>query len=163
MNKYTIAVLVLVVTIGGGIWLYLSGDRRQIERQLDTLTELAGKNQEEPMFEMVRKAGTMGKIFAEECVLDIEEYDHHGTYSRKDIIDRILMVRKRSGSLKAALYDRNITVHDGRSADISATLHVTGIDNEASMSDAREVELTMIKHEGDWQINQVVFIQVLER
>ncbi|PID72191.1 MAG: hypothetical protein CSB34_03815 [Desulfobulbus propionicus] len=163
MNKIGFVVLILLAAIGGGSWLYLSGDTRQINKQLDNLTALAAKSQEEPMLEMVRKAGTMGKIFAEECELEIEEYDHQGTYSRKDIIDRILMVRKRSTTLGVDIYDRDITVFDGNRADITATLHVTGMENEESMSDARELELNMVKHEGDWQISKVVFVQVLER
>ena len=163
MKKYHILVVILLAAAALSTWLYFTSDTRQIRSQLDTLTELSEKNGPEQGIEALSRAAAIGKLFSEQCTLQLEEYGHRGTYYRKDIMDTVFMVRNRSHQITLKMYDITIAVEKSTHATIALTLHLSGVVEEERAVDVSEIALTMKKEEGDWLIDSVTVVQVLER
>ncbi len=145
------------------LWFHLNGDVRQINKQLQSLTELTSKSKKESSIKSLQKAAEIGKIFNDPCILNLDQYDHTGSYSRKRIIDRILMVRAMSQQVSVSFYDTDIQVTEEKQANISTTMYAKGIENHNKSADIRELAMIMEKIDGDWLITSVTFVEVLEQ
>lgn len=163
MKKSHILIVIVLAGTALSTWLYLTSDTRQIRNQLNTLSELSEKKGPEQGIEALTKAAGIGKLFSEQCTLELEEYGHRGTYFRKDITDSVFMVRNRSRQTTLKMYDITITVENSTHAAIALTLHLSGVVGEETAVDVSEIALTMNKKEGDWLIDSVTVVQVLER
>ena len=163
MKKSHILIVIFLTGTALSTWLYLTSDTRQIHSQLSTLTELSEKKGTEQGIEALTKAAGIGKLFSEQCTLELEEYGHRGTYFRKDITDSVFMIRNRSHQITLKMYDITITVENPPGAAIALTLHLSGVVGEEKAVDVSEIALTMNKEEGDWLIDSVTVVQVLER
>ena len=163
MKKSHILIVIVLAATALSTWLYLTNDTRQIRSQLNTLAELSEKKETEQGIEALSKAAGIGKLFSEQCTLQLEEYGHRGTYFRKDITDSVFMVRNRSHQITLKMYDITITVEKPTRAAIALTLHLSGVVGEETAVDVNEIALTMNKEEGDWLIDSVTVVQILER
>lgn len=163
MKKYHILIVIVLASTALSTWLYLTSDTRQIRNQLNMLVELSDKSGTEHGIETLSKAAGIGKLFSEKCTLQLEEYGHRGTYFRKDITDSVFMIRNRSQQITVTMYDITIAIENKTRAAIALTLHLSGVVGEETAVDVNEIALTMNKEEGDWLIDSVTVVQVLER
>ena len=163
MKKSHILIVIVLAGTALSTWLYLTNDTRQIRNQLNTLVALSDKKGTEQGIEALSKAAGIGKLFNEQCTLQLDEYGHRGTYFRKDITDSVFMIRNRSHQITVTMYDITIAIENKTHAAIVLTLHISGVIGEEKAVDVSEVALTMNKEEGDWLIDSVTVVQVLER
>lgn len=165
MKKSHILIVIVLAGTALSTWLYLTSDTRQIRNQLNTLVTLSDKKGPEQGIEALSKAAGIGKLFSEQCTLKLEEYGHSGTYFRKDITDSVFMIRNRSHQITVTMYDITIAIDKPTHAVLTLTLHLSGMVGEGDETavDVSEIALTMNKEEGDWLIDSVTVVQVLER
>lgn len=152
-----------VVCVAVVVWLFLTSDARQVQRRLDALSQLIAKQGQEQGLEALSRAAEIGSLFAEQCSLSLEEYGQQGTYTRKDIIDSVFMARNRYQEITLTFYDTLITLGDNRQAEILATLHLTTTSGRDTMTDVGEIALHLTNIDGEWLIDAVTLVQVLER
>ncbi len=158
-NSIALGIIILVVVLF--FWLSRDSDVQKIKKNLQTLTQLCSKQQQESTLDSLQKAGTIVKLLTDPCQLYLEKYDHQGEYSRKEIRDRILLVRNRSDNIKVRLHDTSIKVK-AEEAEVTATLDVQGVADQEEAATIQEVVFSMKKTDGDWLLSRVTFVEVLE-
>ncbi len=159
-----IVIILVVFTLAAGSFYFLSpGREKQIRKQLTRLTEYAAREPAEPTLTTVAKAARIGALFADPCSLDIENPSMNGSFSRKEVMDRINMVRHYFSSLNVSLYDITIAFPEEARAEVVLTMRLTGTRDNEDYTDTREVEFTMEKPDKKWLISRVHLVEVLEQ
>ncbi|PIE60550.1 MAG: hypothetical protein CSA31_01350 [Desulfobulbus propionicus] len=161
MNTRFFILVTLIAAVSVAVYLYLHNDKRKIKQQLNHLTELAEKKEGETAVKAFTAAGKFGKLFTDPCFLQVELYDHVGEYTRKDIVDRMLMIRNMTTQLHAGMRNIEISIHKNDSAEISSILTVKQSIEGKTTVDVFALTLSMHRKKGDWLINQVV-LELLE-
>ncbi len=160
-SQYSLILILLLIAATAWWW---PNDEKEILQQLKTLTELSSKQTQEQGVEALTKAAQIGALFTDPCQVEIEAYSHNGSYSRKDIIDRIIFIRNRPHPFSVSLDDTTITLEaaDGI-ATVIATLQVRGLEGDEMVADVQEIALVMNKQEGEWLIGAATVVEVLRR
>ncbi len=161
MNKIILFLLLIAAFVSG--YLYLHSDNRLIHKQLERLSSQLNKEGDETGVESITAAAGVGKLFNDPCTLNIEEYEHQGSYPRKEIVQKVLMLRNQSSLLKVHLQDISIQKEGKKSAVVDATLLVERNQGSTAVNSVHELQLFMDKVSGTWLINGMVIVQVLER
>jgi hypothetical protein len=157
------AIALLSLLICGLIWINLDSDERKIKKTLQTITELAEKKQKEAALDSLQKAAKIGKFFHDPATLSLKDYNQSGLFSRKEITDKIIIVRARGQKISVSFHDTVIEVFEGEQASITTTMYAKGIENQSEKADIRELDLTMVKTDGTWLISKVTFVDVLKQ
>ena len=154
------AVLLVWVSFG-----WLSSEARQICRRLDALAETASVGGGETNLVRMAKAARLAGYFAEDITLDLG--------SPSTVIrgrDALMVMAARSqvspGGLGIELVDVQITVAAEEARAIaSMTVQGSGIDFATGdqMIDAREMEMTLVKLDGEWLIQGVSAVSAIMR
>ncbi|WP_028585791.1 hypothetical protein [Desulfogranum mediterraneum] len=169
MNRSTLWIAALaLLLVGLGSWFYLhTDDSRLIRRQLAQLSELANKEEQEPPLKALQRAARIGKAFSDPCLLELADHQLQGSYSRKELVDQIFLIRRQSSQLRVELYDLSITIDQGQQsqpeATVAATLVAAGLEGDDQPPLAEELQLHLNQEQGEWLIDSVRFNTVLER
>ncbi len=153
---------VLLVWLGLG---WLSSEARQIRRRLDALAETASVRVGDTNLVRLAKAARLAAYFTEDITIDLG--------SPPTVIrgrDTLMAVAARTQvspeGLRIELVDVQITVDaEGARATASMTVQGSGIDFATGdqMIDAREIEMTLVKLDGEWLIQGVSAVSAIRR
>jgi hypothetical protein len=164
VTSRNVVLLLVVLTLAVGSFYFLSpGKEKQVRKQLTRLTEYADKEPAEPTLTTVAKAARIGSLFSDPCFLEIENPPMNGSYSRKEVMDRINMARNYFSQLKVSFHDIGIEFPEELRADVVLTMRLIGKRDNEDYTDTREVEFTMEKPEKKWLISRVHLVEVLEQ
>lgn len=162
-TRNIVFLLTALALVAGSMLLLLPGKEKQVRRQLTRLTEYAAKQPAEPTLTTVTKVARIGSLFATTCSLRLEHPPVDGSYSRKEVMDRINRARAFFSRLQVSFYDIRIRFPEELRAELLLTIRLVGTIDDESYDDAREVELTMEKADKKWLISRVRQVEVLER
>ncbi len=84
-------------------------------------------------------------------------------FSRKELTDRILLVKKTAVGTRFSFEDIQVTIADKQQADITATLRVDGRSPDGASIDAYETHLGAEKIEGDWLFSSFTVVEFMEK
>jgi hypothetical protein len=157
---FTSILLCLVVALG--LYFFPSKEKR-VKKQLNNLTEYASKKRNEPTLKTLTKTARVSGIFAENCILKISNPKIEGNCSRKEIMDRVNMVKNSFSRLKVSFYDITIHFTADTSAVVLLTMRLLGKSKTEEFREVREVKLKMQEIRGKWLISGVELVEVLER
>jgi hypothetical protein len=159
----SIAITLIIVLAGWLVWINLNSDERQIKKTFETIAGLAEKKEKEAALDSLQKAAKIGKLFHDPCTITLEQQNHSDEFSRKEITDRILMVRARAQKVSVSFHDTTIQIINEKQANVTTTMYARTIENNSENADIREFDLTMIKSDGAWLIHDVTFVEVLKQ
>ncbi|WP_310601387.1 hypothetical protein [Desulfobulbus sp.] len=164
VNGKTILVAVAIALVAGvAAWWWWAGDERAIRKQLAVIEEAASKVENEPPVEGLVKATQLAALFGDPCRLTVEAARHEGTYTRKQIQERIVLVRASFAQVAVTLHDTVIERIENKTAAVRGTIRLRGKATGDSIADAQEFKAEMAKIDGKWLFTAVTVIEVLER
>ncbi len=154
-------VLVVAVTV----WLFgqLGGERRQIEKRLDTLQALLGKEGSESPLTAANKAHTVGSLFAREFEVNLGGYGSAAASGRQQIAQALLRYRTPPSRVEVTFRDIDIQLDaDDRGADMTTTgIAAATIDGNLSRRRFR-FAFRWVKEGREWVIQRVELIEELD-
>ena len=164
MNNKTIIVAVVIALVAGlATWFWWSGDERAIRKQLALIEEAGSKVENEPPMEALVKATQMAALFNDPCRLTVEMAHHEGSYARKQIQDRILLVRSLFIQVAVTLHDTAIGRIENKTTTVRGTIRLRGKATGEPIADIQEFKAEMAKIDGKWLFTSVTIVEVLER
>lgn len=144
------------------VWLWPS-DVRAIRAQLAVIEKAGSKEPGEQQLEGLVKARQLAELFHDPCRLTVETINHEGVYPRKQIQDRLAMVRASFTEAEVALHDIVIEMPAKDTAVVRGTIRLRGARTGEPMADVQELQAEMGKHDGQWLFTAVTIIEVLNR
>jgi len=164
VNGRTIVVAVVVAFVAAvAAYRFWPGDERAIRGQLALVEEMGSKDEaEQPMDGLVR-AAQLAALFDDPCQLTVESTRHAGSFSRKQIQDRIVLVRTSFARVRVSLHDIVIDRIDNGTAALHGTLRLSGQGTGDPVADVQEVRVEMARIDGQWLFTAVTLVEVLER
>jgi len=162
LKKLLLAAMAAVMAVMVGL-RYWPGDERAIRKQIAKIEALGSKTGDEKPIDSLLRARQLSALFHDPSTLQVESADFSGEYSRKQIQDRIIMVRSFYSKATVSIHDLNINLLDNDQATVLCTLRVKGEGNARPVADVQELEAGLRKIEGNWLFNKVTLVEVLER
>jgi hypothetical protein len=162
-GKVGIVAALAVLIAGGLIVRYWLGDERAIRKQLAVIEEAGSKLATEPALEGLVKATQLAGLFADPCQLTVEAARHVGSYPRKQIQDRIVLVRNLYSPVQVSLHDITIDLTRKPNAMVHGTIRLHGQSKGEAIADVQELRARMGKVDGQWLFAEVEIVEVLER
>ncbi len=156
--------LLIAALLAVGLFFFLfPNQEKEVKKQLNRLSRYASKQQDEPTLTSLTKSARIGKLFADTCILKINNPRIEGSFSPKEIMDRITMARNAFADLNVSFYDIDIQFPAKTTAEAVLTMRLLGKLGHEDFADVQEVRFNLKKTERKWLINGVEFIEVLER
>ena len=153
---------VLFVWLGFG---WLSSEVRQLSRRLDALAETASVGSGETNLVRMAKAARLAGYFTEDITIDLGS-PSTVIRGRDTLMTMAVRTPVSPEGLRIELVDVQITVDaEGARAIASMTVQGSGIDFATGdqMIDAREIEMTLVKVDGEWLIQRVNAVSAIRR
>ncbi|MBM9535843.1 hypothetical protein [Desulfobulbus alkaliphilus] len=155
--------LLVLLAVVFALFRLLPSDEKAIRKQLTVFAQNASKKADEKPVEGLRKSRRIADLFNDPCRISVEAVDFTGTFSRQQIMDRILMVRATFNAVTVKLHDISIQVSEENSADVRMTLRLSGQRQDHAVADVQEISATLEKIDGDWLFTSVRVVEVLSR
>lgn len=162
LKKLMLAALVVIMAAIVAVRFW-PGDERAIRKQIAVIETLGSKEGDEKSIESLLRARQLANLFTDPCALQVESADFRGEYPRKQIQDRIIMVRGYYTQATVSVHDLNITILEKERATLRCTLRVRGQGKTRPVADVQELAAELRKVEGDWLFASVTLVEVLER
>lgn len=162
MNKKTLfLVLVLLIAVIG--FFFLPNDEKKIRNNLSTLAEYCSTEQQEAMMESLKKAALTAKLCTTPCKIIIESFKIDQDLNQKEIIDRVLMMKKQLADTQFSFHDTFIAVTDKKQATITTTLRLHGSNVTGRFTDAYELDIGVLKTEEKWLFSSFHVVEFMEQ
>jgi hypothetical protein len=162
--KYVVIAVLIALVAGVCAVRFWPSDERAIRRQLALIESAGSKAAAEKPVEALLKARQIAELFGDPCLLTVESVQHAGSYARKQIQDRVVMVRAAYLQASVSLHDVAIDIDAEKTAVVRGTVRLRGQQaTEAAVADAHELRAEMRPIDGKWLFTAVEIVQVLER
>ena len=171
-----VAVLLLVVLIGAGVYKWWPSDERAIRRQLDALADTLTVPSTDTELSRVTRLAELRECFAPDVQIHFENQE---LASRDALLAFVERWTPAPGRIFVEFVDVKVTLGGDDTATVYLTAKVTSAkegpaadspDRDArapsaghTIIDAREVNLTMAKQNDDWVITKVESQETLEK
>lgn len=164
VNVKTLVFIILIVFLAGYLAIrFWPGDERAIRKQLALIEEAGSKGAAEQPIEALFKAKQMADLFADPCLLTVEAVQYAGSYPRKQIQDRVAMVRAFYTQVRVSLHDITIDIAETNTAVVRGTIRLRGEVKGEAIADVHELRAEMKKIDGNWLFTSVTIVEVLDR
>ena len=162
MTPRRIGIVVLVLLALAVIWTSRSGDRKAIERQLDELTELVSKDGAETQLAGLNQARLITELFASSFEVRAEQL-RFSTRDRREMAGFIHGYRRGSDRISMRASDKALDIDEAsRRATHRVNLQFTGGGPLGSPSELYRVQINWLEEEGEWKIDYIDLIEILE-
>lgn len=153
---------VLIVAVAFWIWSQWSSDRRRIQRQLGRLQDLIEKTGDENSLTAANKARQVGNLMTREFEIGLEPYAGVVT-DRARLSQVVLGYRDASSRIGLDFRDQELGLDETHGfADMTLVATVTGAIDGNSYRERYRLRLRWIEEEGEWLIQRVDLLEVLE-
>ena len=164
VNVKTLGLIISIAILAGYLAIrFWPGDERAIRKQLVLIEEAGSKAAAEQPIEALFKAKQIADLFADPCLLTVESVQYAGSYPRKQIQDRIVMVRAFYGQARVSLHDITIDITGTNTAVVRGTLRLRGEVKGEAIADVHELLAEMKKMGDTWLFTSVTIVEVLAR
>lgn len=165
MNRYVLLGLLLLAVAGCIVYFLLPNEEKKVEQQLRQLSSHLSKRGEEKPLQTLSTVAKIRSAFADPCRVAVASHTGESIrpLSRKEITDRILMLRKRYTWLTLKVYDLAVTIEQDQTAEVTATLRIDGSGNDFDFSNLQDMKASMAKVEGKWHFTQLSLSEALKR
>ena len=163
MNNKKVFLLLAIFTLVAGAIFFLPSDEEKIRDNLDSLAENCSSGKKEPVMETLQKAALAAKLCTDLCKVNIESFKIDREFSQKEIIDHILMLKKRLPNTNFSFQDTVVDIPDEGRAEVITTLLLNGESVDGQFTDAYEMNITVIKKEGDWLFSSFTLVEFMKK
>ena len=165
VNKKNLLILLVLIIAGGVIFsIYQQSDEQKIEKRFARLSKLFSKEDLEPALAMATKVKGIGALFAKNCIIESSDRLRSGSYTPEQITSHAASARALFRTLKLKFYDIEITLSEEGKTVTSLTGMLSGIlKREETFNETYEMEVDLVKVEGDWFFSAIRMVEVLKK
>lgn len=163
MNRRTLLILAAILLVAGTVLFLLPSDEKKIRRNLDSLTEYSSSSPKEPVVDSLKKAALAAKLCTTPCKIEIASFHISRDFTRKEISDHLLVLKKRLTDTRFSFHDTLIEFPDDARAEIITTLRLEGRTGDNGFTDAYELKIRTEKIDGDWLFSAFTVIEFMEK
>lgn len=161
MNKFI--ALFLICMIAAAAYLLFPSDEKKIRGNLDSLADYCSTTGNDKAIAALTKVSLAGKLFHSPCLVEVKSFDIQQELSRKEVTDRILMMKKMLPVTRFTFSDTDILFPDKDHAETTTTLRLNGKARSNRFTDAYELNIITTKVEGDWLFTSVQVVEFIEQ
>ena len=162
-NQIIAIVVVLVIVLGGILWLYPT-DRRKIKKQFKALSEMALKEGEEQGLARAKPMVMAKGLFTDPCRLFYPARDLSGEFSAKQLGSYAAQARLNFRELTLDFYDMAIHFPEEGVAEVITTARLRGVTSQGEETNqTNEMDVTLRKIDGKWFFADFEIVEVLEK
>jgi hypothetical protein len=162
MNTKTVLFLAMLLTLGCAFYFWPS-DEKKISSRLDALADYCSSENSETVIETLQKASLAAKLCTNPCKVQMESLNINRQFGRKEFADRLLMMKKRLPDTRFSFHDTDINIVDDNQADVITTLRLNGKSVNGEFTDAYEINITVMKNDGDWHFSTFTVVEFLKK
>jgi hypothetical protein len=161
--KIIIALLGLLLVLGGWFAYSYFSDKEVIKRQLFGLAAEVSKERQEPTVKMALKMGTIKNMVAKSCTVIIPEKGYDEALEQDLIIQYLIYYRDRFTLLIVTLEDMLVDIPaKGRAeAQVTVSLQRQYSPQTEPIKEVHQVRLTLVKSEKKWLIQKATLPQAV--
>ncbi|MHB1184312.1 MAG: hypothetical protein ACYC4A_06385 [Desulfobulbia bacterium] len=162
-RKGFIAVVVLLVGVGGWLLYYLS-DQQVIKRTFTALAVSLSKDGEETPVMIALKMKPVKDFIAPACEVTVPERNYHEMLEPGLITHYLIAYRSRQANLHVALEEILVKIPSKGRGEVSALVHVTANYNQPDFfEETHRVMFSLQKQEKNWLLNKATLPDALVR
>ncbi len=162
--KNPVAIAAAVIGILIVVWLvYPKSEEDRIRQRLDELAYVVSTtNQQRDAARLIHIAG-LKQYFTEDVTVEVKP-DIRKVKGRSNLLKMAHFALQQEPDLTVAFEDMTVTRDSGMQlALVNTTVIVTGVQNQQARSlDARELEMDLVKTDGEWVIKAVRPVEVIK-
>ncbi|MCP4342728.1 MAG: hypothetical protein GY799_28560 [Desulfobulbaceae bacterium] len=162
MSNKIIIFLAIFLVIGGAIFFWPS-DEKKIRDNLDSLAEYCSSTEKEPGLETLQKVALAAKLCTNPCTVQIESFKIDHQFSRKEITDRLLMMKKRLPNTVFSFHDTVLAIVAVNRAEATITLRLDGETVDGQFTDAYEFNIIVEKKDGNWLFSSFGVVEFMKK
>lgn len=162
MNR-KIVILFVILCATALFFFLLPSDEKKIRHNLELLAEYSSSTGEDGTLATLSKARNAANLCTESCAIEFESFTLKQQFSRKDISDHILMLKKMLPDTRFTFNDIQIDFPEADKALINTTLSLNGKTKHQRFTDAYELKSSVVKIEGDWLFSSFTLVEFMER
>lgn len=163
-NPVTMAAAIVgIVVVGWFVYSSQQSEEDRIRQRLYDLAEyVSTTKQTGDSARLIHIAG-LRKFFTEGVTVQVKE-DIRKITGRDNLLQMAHIALQHEPGLTVAFTDISVTHNDNtQQARVNTTVVVTGVQSDKARSiDAQELEMALVKAEGEWRIETVRFVKVME-
>ena len=163
MNRRTLLIVATILLMAGTVLFLLPSDEKKIRRNLDSLAESCSSSPKEPIVESLKKAALAAKLCTTSCKIESASFHIARDFTRKEISDHILVLKKKLPSTRFSFHDTLIEFPDDAKAEVITTLRLEGRTGDTGFTDAYELKITTEKRDGDWLFSAFTMVEFMEK
>lgn len=163
MAQKKIFLLVTILLFIGAAIFFLPSDEKRIKDNLGALAEYCSSAPKEPALEALKKANMAAKLCNEPCEIHFESFKIDRQFSVKDILDNIIIMKKRLPDTTFSFHDTNVYFPAEKRAEITTTLRLTGKTMDEQFSDAYEIDITASQIDGNWLFSSFTVVEFMTK
>jgi hypothetical protein len=161
MNKKILLVLILIAATAA--FFLFPSDEKKIRNNLDSLAEYCSSASKETAIAALKKVALAGKLCSDPCMIQIESFDIHRDFKKKELTDHILMMKKMLPDTHFTFHDTTINFPLDNRAELTTTLRLTGKIDTDRFTEAYELSITADKIDGDWLFSSFSVVEFMEQ
>ena len=164
LGKYIVLALLLLAAAAGGLYWYMTAEKRDevlIKNMLNTLAEDLSKSDKESTATALLKVKGVAGVFADPMIFGMDRYAA-GSYDRDRLLSSIGRYRTLIGKAEVTASDIIVEMQGKNQAKASFSGRFSGsLKNGMSDTIVKDIEAEFIKTDGKWLIRSMKFRNVL--
>jgi hypothetical protein len=158
-RRLALVVLALAAVV---FWITRSGDRQQIERQLDELSELVSKDGTETPLAGLNRARLVTEHFASHFEVRAQQL-RFSSRDKRELTGFIHGYRRGSERINMSASVQALDIdEENRRATHRVDFQFTGGGPLGAPSERYRVQINWLEEEGQWKIDYIDLIEILE-
>lgn len=142
-------------------WLWLTSDRRRIERRLDALVAACEKSGPDSPLSLLGRTQTILESFAAGMLVRADPYG--GSFrDARELAGLVHRYRASASRVEIAATDRDLLVRPNGTAELSVVFRIVG-DRGGPGTESFSARIFWVEEEGDWKIRELEVVERLER
>jgi len=163
MSNKTKSLLVIIIVLISAAIFFLPNDEKTIKGNLASLAEYCSTTNGEAVVETLHKVTLGSKLCTDPCKVEIQSRNFNGELSRKEISDKLLMLKKRLSTTQFQFEDIHIEFPSKETANVLTTVRLNGETADGNFTDAYEVDINTNKIEGKWLFSSFTVVEFMKK
>ena len=163
-KKIVILIVVIIVAALFAFRHFTESEEGRVRRRLALLSERVEKKGDEAAIKMALRVRRIGELFSRATVIEADLYDLSGDYRPENLSSLAAAISARFNTLALTFYDIRLEFLEERVALATMTATLKGRGKiEGPLDAAHEIEVELVRDEGEWYISRISLLDVLER
>ncbi len=156
-------ILLLILAAAATLYLFLPSDEKKIRNNLSSLAEYCSSSPEDAPLAVLKNGALAAKRCSDPCSVEIESLSIEHSFTRKELTDHILLMKKTLGNTTFTFHDTVVEFPEENRADLLSTLRLKGGMEDNRFTDAYEFNISAKKIEGEWLFSSFTVVEFVEQ